>query len=206
VYDQYNWNASYYDPSNRAAVGTPLQILQCPSAEPNRVVTTDEFPNGGQGACTDYAPISDVSSVLADQGLIDRAAHYQGALPGNQMVRIADIADGTASTIVIAEDAGRNQRWQVGRNVSGLSSTGGPWSSAFNRIVVYGSTRDGVTRPGSCPMNCTNSQEVYSFHTGGANVVFADGSVHFLQAGIDIRVLAALVTRAGGETVSASDY
>jgi prepilin-type processing-associated H-X9-DG protein len=55
-------------------------------------------------------------------------------------------------------------------------------------------------------MNCTNDRQVYSFHPGGANFVFADGSVRFLKAGIDIRVLAALVTRAGGEVVSANDY
>jgi hypothetical protein len=36
--------------------------------------------------------------------------------------------------------------------------------------------------------------------------VFADGSVHFLQAGMSIRILAALVTRAGGEIVSVTDY
>jgi prepilin-type processing-associated H-X9-DG protein len=47
---------------------------------------------------------------------------------------------------------------------------------------------------------------VYSFHPGGANAVFADGSVHFLKADINIRVLTALVTRAGGEVVSATDY
>ena len=61
-------------------------------------------------------------------------------------------------------------------------------------------------RPGPCAINCTNEREVYSFHPAGANAVFADGSVHFLQASMSIRVLAALVTRAGGESVSASDY
>jgi hypothetical protein len=33
-----------------------------------------------------------------------------------------------------------------------------------------------------------------------------DGSVRFLRAGLDIRVLAALVTRSGGEVVSGQDY
>jgi hypothetical protein len=34
----------------------------------------------------------------------------------------------------------------------------------------------------------------------------SDGSVHFLKASIGIRIFARLVTRAGGEVVSASDY
>ena len=33
-----------------------------------------------------------------------------------------------------------------------------------------------------------------------------DGSVHFLNAGISIRILARLVTRAGGEVVAGGDY
>ena len=69
-----------------------------------------------------------------------------------------------------------------------------------------GSSYDGATKPGPCAINCTNDREVYSFHPGGANAVFADGSVHFLQASIDVRILARLVTRAGGEGVSGSDF
>jgi len=36
--------------------------------------------------------------------------------------------------------------------------------------------------------------------------VFADGHVQFLSAGMSIKTLAALVTRAGGEVVSPSDF
>ena len=67
-------------------------------------------------------------------------------------------------------------------------------------------TGRGVIKPGGCAINCTNDQEVYSLHPGGANAVFAGGSVHFLKASIDIRVLAGLITRAGGEMVSADDW
>jgi prepilin-type processing-associated H-X9-DG protein len=41
---------------------------------------------------------------------------------------------------------------------------------------------------------------VYSFHSGGANIAMTDGSVRFLKQNTDIRILAAFVTRAGGET------
>ncbi|HEV3237625.1 MAG TPA: H-X9-DG-CTERM domain-containing protein, partial [Gemmataceae bacterium] len=43
------------------------------------------------------------------------------------------------------------------------------------------------------------SGQIYGFHTGGVNVLFVDGSVHFLQQSISIRTLAALVSRNGGE-------
>ena len=48
----------------------------------------------------------------------------------------------------------------------------------------------------------SNVNGIYAFHTAGANVVLADGSVRLLRADIDIRAFAALVTRAGGEVVS----
>ena len=71
--------------------------------------------------------------------------------------------------------------------------------------VDHVTTPDGTMRPGPCAINRTNVFEVYSFHTGGANAVFADGTVHFLKATIDIHILAGLITRAGGEVLG-SDF
>jgi prepilin-type processing-associated H-X9-DG protein len=90
--------------------------------------------------------------------------------------------------------------WQVGRRLYGPVA-GCPWSGETNGIILMGSTPDGTKRRGTCALNCTNDHEVYSFHLGGANAVFADGSMHFLKAGMDIRILARLMTRAGGEVV-----
>ena len=69
-----------------------------------------------------------------------------------------------------------------------------------------GATPDGAAFFGTCAVNCTNDREVYGFHPTGANVVFADGHVRFLTSGIDIGVFARLVTRAGGEVVSADEF
>jgi prepilin-type processing-associated H-X9-DG protein len=73
-------------------------------------------------------------------------------------------------------------------------------------VLIRGSSADGTTLPGPCAINRTNDQQPCSFHGGGANFLFADGSVHFLRAGTDIRVLAALATRAGGEVVRGQAY
>jgi len=53
--------------------------------------------------------------------------------------------------------------------------------------------------PGTCGINCSNDFGLYSFHNGGANCVFCDGSVRFLSSSMDITALAYKVTRMGGE-------
>src|SRR5262249_11203117 len=157
-------------------------------------------------ACIDYAPIREVDRTLVDLGLIDRVGDYRGAMPLNGMRRLADITDGTSQTILVAEDAGASEAWRVGRLVPDAWVPGGGWAGDRNRLVLMGATPDSGTRPGPCAVNCTNELEVYSFHPGGANAVFADGSVHFLRAGLSIRVLARLATPAGGEVVADGDY
>jgi prepilin-type N-terminal cleavage/methylation domain-containing protein/prepilin-type processing-associated H-X9-DG protein len=203
----YRWDLNYFDAGNQPVASKQLKILQCPSAEANRTATNgDDYFAAGEGACADYGAVRRVAQVLIAQGLIDPVENLDGVLPLNYMVRPAEILDGTSNTILAAECAGRNQRWQAGTLVPNEVSYGGPWVSRYNRLLIQGATSDGATQPGHCGVNCLNYLEIYSFHPSGANTVFADGSMHFLRAGLDIRIVARLVTRAGGEVVSGDDY
>ena len=159
------------------------------------------YSYGGRGACGDYAGVREIDTRLVELGLVDRAANYQGVLTENYLTRLADITDGASQTILVTECAGRPKLWRAGRPVPGIYAPGGAWVGG-TLIFGQGSTPDGATKPGPCAINCTNDREVYSFHPAGANAVFADGSVHFLKADIDIRIFARLVTRAGGEVVA----
>jgi prepilin-type N-terminal cleavage/methylation domain-containing protein/prepilin-type processing-associated H-X9-DG protein len=203
---RYRWDRPQYDPENQPVASVPLKVFQCPSAEPDRFMTHDKFSYGGKGACTDYAPFTEVHLALVNLGLVDPAGNYQGVMPVNHMTRLGEITDGTSTTILLTEDAGRPRLWQAGRPGPDNAVVGCPWTGGANPIVMQGSSPDGAMSPGLCAMNCSNDREVYSFHPGGANAVFADGSLHFLKADMSIRILARLVTRAGGEVVSASDY
>jgi prepilin-type processing-associated H-X9-DG protein len=202
----YRWDLAPQDAGNQPVSGTHLKILQCPSTEPNRAMTYSSWSTDRQGACTDYSPTQEVDPVLAQMGLIDAVGMYQGVLSRNFMTRPSDILDGTSNTTLMAEDAGRPRQWRAGRPGPDQTVGGGPWTGPSNQLIIQGSTADGTTRPGPCPMNCTNNLEIYSVHPGGANALFADGAVHFLSAGMSIRVLARLVTRAGGEIVSGNYF
>jgi prepilin-type N-terminal cleavage/methylation domain-containing protein/prepilin-type processing-associated H-X9-DG protein len=220
LFRQYRWDASWFDAPNQPVVNAQLIIWQCPSAQANRIMngslpTIAPPPEGtfnGTAACGDYAGMGTVDSGLVGSGLIDPPAgprdergHYEGVFPINGARRLADILDGASHTILIAECAGRPQLCRGRQQVPNLWLTGGPWASR-NLLFGRGATPDGAAFFGPCAINCTNDREVFSFHLNGANVVFADGSVRFLRADIGIRVFARLVTRAGGELVSASDF
>lgn len=200
----YHWEFRCQGPENQPVATTQLKVLQCPSAKPDRWVTVAEDPSnydyGGRGACGDYAGIRDVDTRLVDIGLVDAAADYRGVLTRGYLTRLRDITDGTSQTIMVTECAGRPELWRAGGSVSDDYASGGVWVSG-TLILFQGSTPDGTKRPGPCAVNCTNAQETYSFHSAGANAVFADGALHFVNADIDIRVFARLVTRAGGEVV-----
>src|SRR5262245_59923842 len=98
-----------------------------------------------------------------------------------ETARMADTRDGTSNTTLVSEDAGRPERWQMGKFIPGAYSPGGAWASGANLINIRGFNTNAGTRPGTCAINCINQSEIYSFHPSGANIVFADGSVHFLH-------------------------
>jgi prepilin-type processing-associated H-X9-DG protein len=105
--------------------------------------------------------------------------------------------------LMVTESANRPQTWRAKVMTSATGNNGGAWGHYSRYLTVTGSSADGNTTPGPCPMNCRNDFfGIYSTHTGGVNSVFGDGSVRFLRDSITIATLAALITRENGEVVS----
>jgi prepilin-type N-terminal cleavage/methylation domain-containing protein/prepilin-type processing-associated H-X9-DG protein len=121
-----------------------------------------------------------------------------------QWCNIASVKDGTSNTILCgeglpAEDA-NNEMWghtgaAVGTTVPinwktdlPLSIAGGYGTTNWNGRFSYA------------------ARGFKSRHPGGANFLFADGSVKFLKATIDRVTYAALGSRSGGEVISADQY
>jgi prepilin-type N-terminal cleavage/methylation domain-containing protein/prepilin-type processing-associated H-X9-DG protein len=219
LYRLYRWDFPEYAPENQAVVAHPLPLFWCPSApEQDRYMELGPFAYfGTKCACGDYTITLGVDSALAQLGWVDLVGDYRGALtnmpkldltvsPTHKGTRLSDIKDGTSNTILLTEDAGRPQLWLGGRPVPDQLVTGGCWDHYKGSILLRGSTADGTGQLGQCALNCTNDREVYAFHPGGANAVFGDGSVRFISSGIDIRIMARLITRAGGEVLSLEDF
>jgi prepilin-type N-terminal cleavage/methylation domain-containing protein/prepilin-type processing-associated H-X9-DG protein len=219
LYNLYRWDVPLFDPGNRAVVSRHLKLFQCPPApEQDRYFTLGPFAVfGTQGACGDYTITLGVDPVLAQLGWVDRVGDFRGALtntptpalslsPAPTGTRFADILDGTSTTILLTEDAGRPRLWQAGKAGPDQVLPGGPWDSFKGPVILQGSTIDGTAKPGPCALNCNNDQEVYAFHTGGANAAFVDGHVQFLKVGMGLRIMARLITRAGREVVPGDGF
>ncbi len=158
---------------------------------------------------TDSGVICDLSTVNQTTGLVNTPIPH---------VRISSITDGTSNSMMISEDAGRpvgyNHNRQIyaqyGAPVDGVlnpvSGGGGAWADPFSFAHLAGSSADGLRGNGICLINCTSNNEIYSFHPGGANMLFADGSVHFIKESANPLIIVALITRAGGEIISADQY
>jgi prepilin-type processing-associated H-X9-DG protein len=202
VYHRYNRQRSWYDPVNQSAVTTLLSVVQCPSVPSGpRLATGSVGPVTWSAAASDYGIFRSVNPILVEDGYIDAVGNFRGIMIYNQPTRLTEVSDGTSNTLLVVEIAGRPERWETGRVVAGEKSPGAGWADSLNSTMLSG--YDVATRffLGNCAINCTNNGAAYSFHSGGANVAMADGSVRFIRQDIGIRVMAALVTRAGGEVV-----
>jgi prepilin-type processing-associated H-X9-DG protein/prepilin-type N-terminal cleavage/methylation domain-containing protein len=217
LYERYDFDVPFFysDPArgidNQKVANTPLPFCRCPSA-PERGAYTYTFNYPGYPAITwqawpaDYSPVAGVGlSLNSYLGLGYTSEQLAGALDADRFTPISALRDGTSQTILIAEMAGKNDLWQngksTGQKLSGFFGGQGGWADATSGASrLYGSTQDGTISPGPCGINASNDYGLYAFHSGGANVLFADGSARLLRENVSIRVLAGLVTRAGGET------
>jgi prepilin-type processing-associated H-X9-DG protein len=215
------YNSSYISPGNDAFAppagsGSGTNIFGQP------VYPTTA--NTSTGWTSDYAPLAQVKTSKDATGaevafsnpllaaLNANGRPSKGALRQNGTTPILDIVDGTSNTTLYSEAAGRDMQYFANRVAVPYDTTkitGPIWADSDNRLTVTGTDATGTASIGTgpCVMNCNNlAGDIYSFHTGGANVVFADGSVRFVRDTITITTLAALVTKAGGEVVDPGSY
>jgi hypothetical protein len=213
LHDEYCWDADWDDPANQPAINRHVAFLHCAST-PGGPERLDRIGQDRTASTSDYAPTTGVSSLLVQVGFVPATSDLRGALRRNEPPRMADIRDGTSQTLMIVEDAGRPEFWTsqgIGPDENEPNNgnysvhdgrvRGAGWADPACQIPLHGFSYDGLSGPGPCAINCTNNNEAFSFHPNGADAVFADGGVRFLQETMDIATYAAMITRAGREVI-----
>jgi prepilin-type processing-associated H-X9-DG protein len=191
----YRLNRNPFLNPPHTGLATVVSIYICPS-DPNAA-----FPRQGQrsrvvAAFTDYLGVSGKNYSTKD-GVLFQDSH----------IRFADITDGTSNTLLAGERPPSSDFdfgwWYAG---IGQKRTG----SADMILGVQEVNLQPVT-PTSCGPGASsyspgrigspcNMFHFWSYHPGGANFLFADGSVHFLPYSV-APIMVPLATRAGGEVI-----
>ncbi len=205
THDEIDFTKRWTDPSCAVARATLLPFYQCPSAPKNQILPPPAY-NSGE---TNYGNIAthcetlnygsgatyrkDPSEIVAPIG---RDAVSLGVLFFHSNTSIRDITDGTSKTLLVGE---------CDVDQEGSTPIGKMWVSSNHLSIYWGiNFRD----PTIAKLNRLGGR-IISHHSGGANFLFADGHITFLEDETDQDILKALFTRNGGlgvsEVVDAND-
>lgn len=197
---------------------SPLAFVQCPSTperDPGEAkcdygVSERISPTAGdiQGLINSgrITPRDDYWSVLAMRRVVDHNENgtfqrNNGAKGSDRFepARIRDTTDGLSKTFMWFEIAGRpkvyEQDGSLRLEASGLPKTNGHglnWADRTNEFWVHESCGDAL-------FNCSNDEEIFSFHPGGAVFGMGDGSVRYVAQDMEAEVFVTLHTRAAGD-------
>ncbi len=231
VYNLMTVNAYYEStPNNIAAAQSVVKVYLCPSnaLRPSTGRDNEGFGYTDYGP-TVYTDIDPTTGLKNPATRVNGALHWVGRnAPSGQLggSTIASITDGTSTTIAVAEDSGRVEPqvsayldptgggnhgyrafWRWAEPDSGFGVSGPPANASGTGTAVNNNAYP--INSGNGPLgcnwittsNCGPNDEIFSFHTNGAQVVFCDGHVEFLQGGMDSRICRFLVTAGGGEPI-----
>jgi hypothetical protein len=194
VHSQYNFNVRFDDASNAAVVNKILPVYLCPSQPATGLVNNLYGPShfGGNAGTIPGTP--------------------DGILYPMSAIRIADIQDGTSSTLAAGElayDIGGWARGAINSGGGGGGGGGGGSGQGFSRAVMRwwkaaaSCARAGINPPvTTCSSSTERSFQFSSMHVGGCHFVLADGSARFISENIDLQLFNYLLTRSGGEAIS----
>ena len=214
--DAYDFDDDWWSEQNLLAGTHRLTVFQCPST-PEQAPILNAIEKSPRPALvlqkalqrSDYEALMGVKTEV-DPQRYRHASMTRSVMHRNSTVRVADVTDGTSNTIMVTECAARPTVYRRGIQPPEIQNDQGfGWIDSESAFSLDGAASDGMQQGGGLDvapigMNATNENEPYSFHTGGVYFLFADGHVQFLNENIDLRLLAALTTRAAGEVTA--DY
>ncbi len=192
---QYNFRYDWNNPLNKQAIEINVPLLVCASAPANRNFITDYAPCK-QMASNVYTPL------IASQTITSRR-DWQGLMadPSKGQNTPQKVTDGLSHTIMLFEDSGRPTSYDTHGVATTGTVSGAMWADRDNEFDFNDAPCDGVGQL----INCTNNNEVYSFHRGGCNFLYGDAAVRFQNTMMNVDTLVALFTRAAGDNVNGPD-
>lgn len=201
LWNEINFNLPPTMVDNTTSTRRTLEAFVCPSNRKANAVgasTSSSFKLGpsdyrgnsaadGNPACTDAVTLpTDPFASTTPCTMFDNGVTYR-----NSVVSMADITDGTTQTMFIGEVIYPTNSWSDG-------------TSSCVRTLLGRTINKPIT------VNVNGANKTYwsywaSKHPGIVNFARCDGSVGSVTAQINKQVLVKLMTRAGGESISAEE-
>jgi prepilin-type N-terminal cleavage/methylation domain-containing protein/prepilin-type processing-associated H-X9-DG protein len=180
----------------RVAVGAVFPVFFCPSRRaPATVTYVDMYISQGPNDPVTHALCDYASNNLNDGNGVIRANRFGPPLG------IVDIRDGTTTTLLVSEK--RLNLFYAGQGVRSDDNEG---YSGGNDWDTMRSTNLAPAADTNAPTTENGFANFGSSHKGGLNILFADGSVHYISYSIDTTIFARLGTRADGQPVDANAF
>jgi len=212
VFNAINFALTMTSRANDTAQFIRFNSYLCPSDNPQQLIPVRDEAN----ANTLYTVASGNYIGMFGTGEIGEAPGAgDGMFYRNSRLSFANLIDGSSQTLMVGERSHNLSyvTW-TGRSIGGyLFKTslfeGGTDQFAadpeesFTMILGPVGTENGPRTPNH-PM--AHVEDYWSYHPGGVNFLFGDGSVRFLKNQINKNVYQALATRAGGEIIGSNDY
>ena len=231
LYNAINVDLPTWVADNGTVVTVSLNIYNCPSA--NNPNPTCAMVDANQKllpvANTSFARAhyqynmgwNDTSITPANINYDDPVRGCNGPIYRNSHISYAGVIDGLSNTIVAGEKTPylADSTWvgiipgyrHFAYNAFASAGTGGIGVNYDYAGAILAShsgpslyEAPQVIHPPNSPLGHTD--EFFSLHPGGANVLLGDGSVRFIRQSVNLLAWQALSSRANGEVISADAY
>jgi prepilin-type N-terminal cleavage/methylation domain-containing protein/prepilin-type processing-associated H-X9-DG protein len=186
-----------YGPPSNPAQYTPMPTYSCPSDDRD-LTASYAYEEVGSNQMLDVA----FTGFLGVNGT--NYLTRDGVFFANVSVAFKDVTDGLSNTLFVGERPPSTDLiwgwWFDGQGQRGTGSSD-VTLGVLERNVIEPSCSPGpyMYQQGDLNNNC-DQFHFWSLHTGGANFLFGDGSIHFIPYSA-ASILPFMATRAGGEPV-----
>jgi prepilin-type N-terminal cleavage/methylation domain-containing protein/prepilin-type processing-associated H-X9-DG protein len=213
--------------TNRVATLRDIDVLLCPSTEGRPGMATTDYNVIARIDAPTYCTALDVNAPSkrpTDKlyGMLTDTQNSIRKVSDGMSKTIMFVESAGRPNHYVKGKTLKNLMWEentalkAGAGLGGLTdfqwADGGILPDGSDGLyMVWNRTEGGITMPTTindatlgCPMgtsvmNCDNYKSVYSFHAGGCNIVFGDGSVQFIKDDVASDTFVSLITRGAAD-------